>query len=369
MNFKKIGLIFICLSIIFMAACTQTETQEPEEETTTEMENPEAVEPEEGAEEVADTLFTQTIADIRESLAAQGVTKPEEELKVGALLITLANPYWVTVQEGWLDTAEELGIEVDIQTGPSEDDIAGQLNTCETMVAAGYDAIVVNTITEQNLVPCIIAGSQAGIPMIDPDGRIDIAAVEEGGGTLYQGSTLDYYEQGMLGAQFIVEQLGADGGKVAIIEGLVGSPQGEARRDGAKDTFEAAENVEIVSIQAGDWDRLKALNATSNILQANPDLAGIYCANDVMALAAYEAIAEAGKEGQVIIVGTDFIEEAKEAIKDGRMAASVAFSPYMEGMISAYFAVMANQGMDIGDTHIISVLVSEENIAEMEDWK
>ncbi len=356
MNLKKVCLLVISITILSLAACGSTETVTPTEE--------QAV-----AEQVEETLFTKTIADIRKSLAEAGVEKPEEELKVGALLITLSNPYWVTVQEGWLETAEELGIEVDIQTGPSEDDIAGQLNTCESMVAAGYDAIVVNTITAQNLVPCIIKGSQAGIPMIDPDGRIDIQAVEEGGGTLYQGSTLDYYEQGMLGAEYIVEQLGDEGGEVAIIEGLVGSPQGEARREGAKDTFEAAENVEIVSIQAGDWDRMKALNATTNILQANPDLAGLYCANDVMALAAYEAIAEAGKEDQVIIVGTDFIEEAKEAIKDGRMAASVAFSPYMEGMISAYFAVMATQDMDISETHIISVLVSEENIDEMEDWK
>lgn len=333
------------------------------------VEEPTEVAPPKNEEPTEATLFTDTIADIRESVTASGVKKPEGEVKVGALLITLANPYWVTVQEGWLDTAKELGIEVDIQTGPSEDDIAGQLNTCESMVAAGYDAIVVNTITEQNLVPCIIKGSKAGIPMIDPDGRIDIKAVEEGGGTLYQGSTLDYYEQGMLGAKYIIEKLGDKGGKVAIIEGMIGSPQGEARRDGAKDTFEAAQNIEIVSIQAGDWDRRKALDATTNILQANPDLAGIYCANDVMALAAFEAIDAAGKAGQVIIVGTDFIEEAKEAIKDGRMAASVAFSPYMEGMISAYFALMAINDMDISSTHIISVLVSAENVAEMEDWK
>lgn len=369
MKIKNICLVLLMTATLLLAACKAAEPvveAVPEEAEVVEEVKEEA---EEEAAEVAETLWSQTVADIRTSLSEAGVTKPDKDLKVGALLITLANPYWVTVQEGWLDTASELGIEVEIQTGPSEDDIAGQLNTCESMVAAGYDAIVVNTITEQNLVPCIIKGSKAGIPMIDPDGRIDIAAVEEGGGKLYQGSTLDYYEQGMLGAQYIVEQLGDEGGKVAIIEGLLGSPQGEARRNGAKDTFEAAPNVEIVAIQAGDWDRRKALDATTNILQANQDLAGIYCANDVMALAAYEAIAAAGKEGQVLIVGTDFIEEAKEAIKDGRMAASVAFSPYMEGMISAYFAVMATDDMDISTTHIISVLVSSENVAEMEDWK
>jgi D-allose transport system substrate-binding protein len=360
MKTRNIAFLLTMVIVLIVTACGKV---------TPVVEETEAVTPPKTQETTEETLWSTTIADIRESVTASGVKKPEGEVKVGALLITLANPYWVTVQEGWLDTAKELGIEVDIQTGPSEDDIAGQLNTCESMVAAGYDAIVVNTITEQNLVPCIIKGSKAGIPMIDPDGRIDIKAVEEGGGTLYQGSTLDYYEQGMLGAKYIIEQLGDKGGQVAIIEGMIGSPQGEARRDGAKDTFDAASNIEIVSIQAGDWDRLKALDATTNILQANPDLAGIYCANDVMALAAFEAIDAAGKAGQVIIVGTDFIEEAKEAIKDGRMAASVAFSPYMEGMISAYFALMAINNMDISSTHIISVLVSAENVAEMEDWK
>lgn len=369
MKKKTFGLLALVGSMLLVAACATAAPAAPAaEEEKAPAEAPAEV-PADAAEPAELTLWAKTIDDIDTSLAAQGVQKPKEGLKVGALLITLANPYWVTVKEGWEDTAEELGIDVDIQTGPSEDDITGQLNTCESMVAAGYDAIVVNTITEQNLVPCIIKGSKAGIAMIDPDGRIDIKAVEEGGGKLYQGSTLDYYEQGMLGAKYIIEKLGDKGGKVAVIEGMIGSPQGEDRRDGAKETFEAAKNIEVVAVQAGDWDRRKALDATTNILQANPDLAGIYCANDVMALAAYEAVAAAGKEGQVLIVGTDFIEEAKEAIKDGRMAASVAFSPYMEGMISANFAVMAANGMDISKTHIISVLVSADNVAEMEDWK
>ncbi len=360
MKLKTFGVLALAGIMLFVSACGAA--GEPAAQAPAEAEA-------DASADAEPTLFSETIKDIRESVNASGVKVPEDGAKIGALLITLANPYWVTVQEGWQDTAKELGVEVDIHTGPSEDDITGQLNTCESMVAAGYDAIVVNTITEQNLVPCIINGSKAGIAMIDPDGRIDKKAVEEGGGKLFQGSTLDYYEQGMLGAQYIVEQLGEKGGKVAIIEGMIGSPQGEDRRDGAKDTFEAAKNIEVVAVQAGDWDRVTALDATTNILQANPDLAGIYCANDVMALAAYEAVAAAGKEGQVLIVGTDFIEEAKEAIKDGRLAASVAFSPYMEGMISAYFALMAMNDMDISSTHIISVLVSAENVAEMEDWK
>jgi ABC-type sugar transport system substrate-binding protein len=80
-------------------------------------------------------------------------------------------------------------------------------------------------------------------------------------------------------------------------------------------------------------------------------------------------VAAAGKQGQVLIVGTDLIEEAKEAIRDGRLAGSVAFSPYMEGIISAHFALLALQDKPIDKVHIVSVLVTIDNIDEMADWK
>ena len=76
---------------------------------------------------------------------------------------------------------------------------------------------------------------------------------------------------------------------------------------------------------------MKAYNITTNMLQAHPDLKGIMCANDVMALAAVEAIEAAGKKGQVTVVGIDLIPQAKEAIAAGRLAGSVAFSPFIMG--------------------------------------
>ena len=358
MSPKKCLFSLAAVAILLLLPGCQTATPAAPEE-------PAATQPSTGEQ----TPWQVALENTYEEINAAGFVRPTESYRIGALLITLANPYWVTVQEGWMAAAEDLGIEVVIQTAPTEEDVIGQLETCESMVAAGFDAIVVNTITEHNLVECVIKGSKEGIAMVDPDGRIDIPAVEAGGGTLFQGSTLDYYQQGQMGGQYIVDQLGSEGGKVAIIEGLPGAPQSEDRKNGAKDVFEAAAGVELVTIQAGDWDRTKALDATTNILQANPDLRGIYAANDVMALAAAEAVAAAGKQGQVLIVGTDLIEEAKEAIRDGRLAGSVAFSPYMEGIISAHFALLALQDKPIDKVHIVSVLVTIDNIDEMADWK
>lgn len=292
------------------------------------------------------------------------------EMRIGVLMITMANPFWVTFADGAQAMGEELGITVDIQSAPTEGDINSQLSTCESMVAAGYNALVIYPITENNLIPCIVKANEAGIPIIEPNIISDIAAVEEAGGKIDQPKTLDMYMMGVNGAQYIVDQLGADGGKVAIIEGLAAAPQSMARRDGAKSVFENAPNIELVTSQAGDWDRTVALNAATNIIQANPDIRGFYCANDVMALAVVEAAIAAGKKDQIIVVGTDFIEDAKVSIQEGMLDGSVAFSPYVWGELSVQMGVMKAQGKVVPtEIPIVQVLVSAENVNNLNDWK
>ena len=251
---------------------------------------------------------------------------------------------------------------MDIQSAPTEGDIGSQLATCESMVAAGYDALVIYPITENNLIPCIVKANEAGVPIIEPNIISDMDAVVEAGGEIDQPKTLDMYQMGVVGSQYIVDQLGAEGGKVAIIEGLAAAPQSMARRDGAKSVFENAPNIELVTSQAGDWDRTVALNAATNIIQANPDIKGFYCANDVMALAVVEAAIAAGKD-DIIVVGTDFIEDAKVSIQEGLLDGSVAFSPYVWGELSVQMGVMKAQGKEVPEIiPIIQILVSDENV-------
>jgi ABC-type sugar transport system substrate-binding protein len=181
-----------------------------------------------------------------ETLAGMvGFEKPtKKDMRIGVLMITMANPFWVTFAEGAQSMGKELGITVDIQSAPTEGDISSQLATCESMVAAGYDAMVIYPITENNLIPCIVKANNAGVPIVEPNIISDIKAVEADGGKITQPKTLDFFNQGVLGAQYIVDQIGAEGGKVAIIEGLAAAPQSMARRDGAKSIFENTPGIE-----------------------------------------------------------------------------------------------------------------------------
>ena len=298
------------------------------------------------------------------------VPKPDKPMRIGAVLVTLANPFWVSMKNGYENAAKELGIEVDVQAAPQENSVTAQLDMFENMVAKNYDALVGHTITAQNLIPGLVAATKKGIPTI-VDLRVDLEAAREAGAKPIAIGLVDFVAQGRVGAEYIVSLLKPKGGgKVAIIEGLPGAPQSEARRDGAKAAFEAAEGIKIVSIQPADWDRSKAYNVATNLLQAHPDLKGIMCANDIMALAAVEAVEAAGKADQVVVVGIDLIPEGKEAIAKGRLAGSVAFSPFVIGEICARAAVAAAQGLPVPqDLHVVSVLATKDNINNLADWK
>ncbi len=298
------------------------------------------------------------------------IPKPNKPLRIGAVLITLANPYWVSMKEGYENTAREFGVQIDIQAAPQENSITAQLDILENMVVKGYDAIAAHTITAHNLIPGLAKATQRGV-IIVTDKRVDLKAAREAGARPIVIGLVDYYGQGKMGGEYIAQQLSKEGGgKVAIIEGLPGAPQSEARRDGARDAFKAMPGISLVSVQPGNWDRMKAYNVATNLLQAHPDLRGIMCANDVMALAAVEAIEAAGKKGKVLVVGIDLISQAREAILQGRLAGSVAQSGFIIAEVYARTAIAAALGKSIPEgLSVPSALVTQANVHLVKDWK
>jgi len=314
------------------------------------------------------TLFQQS----REATFAKVGPLPaiEKPIRLGVVLSTLSNPFWVTMRDGYQAAAQELGLKADIQAAPQENSVTAQLNILETMVGKDYDAICAHPITASNLIPGLVKAAEKGIPLLTGR-RVDAkAAAEAGAKPIYIG-LVDFYEQGRLAGECLVRELAkTGGGKVAIIEGLPGSPQSQARRQGAKDVFEKAQGIELISIQPANWDRNKAYTVATNLIQANPDLKGLMCANDIMALAALEAFKAAGKAGQVMVTGIDLISQAKESIATGELAGSVAFSPWVIGELMTRAAVAVVKGRPIPkDLAVTSVLATKENIHLLSDWK
>lgn len=190
-------------------------------------------------------------AKLLEALAP--LPKVSKPYKIAALEITLANPFWVTVKQGYEDAAKEYGVSVDVLSAPKEDDVNSQLDALKTLLAKDYNAIALSAITPFNLVPGVAEATKKGIPVVAVGTGVDADAAKKANAKIAAFITSDFAEQGKLGADFIMKKAGS--GKVAIIEGLPGAAQSEARKTGAKKAFEANKNFQLVSVQAGNWDR------------------------------------------------------------------------------------------------------------------
>lgn len=294
--------------------------------------------------------------------------KADGDIKIGVLLKPESNEYWSSMKAGIEKWAKEQdGVTVDILCAESEENISGQLEQLENMISKKYDAICAAPLSSSNLVEGVVKACKAGIPVVNVDEAIDADAVKEGGGNMAGMYTTDNVTVGQKGAEFITEKLGGSG-KVAIIEGTAGNVTSNNRTKGATDYFKE-KGIEVAASQSGDWDRLTSIDVATNIMQSNPDLKAFYCCNDTMALGVYEAVVNAGKKDDVMVVGTDAVQNAKESVKNGEMAATVGQDNVGIGIACCELAVKsvkdkwtADPKAEMPVEYIDSFLVTPENV-------
>ena len=279
--------------------------------------------------------------DIRETLGP--VPKIDKSISLGFATKTFENEFWRMEKEGAENGAklfQDAGYDVtiDVRGAQSETDEEGQLALMMDMINKGYDSIMVSGISESNLVPGYEAAMKNGI---------DLTTVMDAF-TPYANTTVGawHYKAGVQGAEWIYNKIGKKG-KVACITGLSQATAAQARTKGFNDFFEenGKDTIEIVAVQNGDWDRQKAYNITETLLQQYPDLAGIYCNNDTMAMGSLEAIEAANSD--CVVVGTDGTSEAMQSIKDGGLDATVDFSPNVMGAIGVEMAIRKLAGQEV----------------------
>jgi D-allose transport system substrate-binding protein len=260
-------------------------------------------------------------------------TLPTRADEYGILMKTLANPYWGAMADGVKAGAESAGVDYYIQAVESDQAAESQLNVCNTMLERRPVAMITAAINSTNLLPCLKSATERGIEVVDLDVNLDPAILASAGIEITFSIGSDNVLAGAQGAQYLVSRLGSDAtGPVLVIEGLSGNVTGEKRAAGFVNKLaELAPGLEVVASLPGDWDRGKAANITNDIMMRNPDLVGIFAANDGMALGAVESVFAAGKGGEVIIIGVDGNSDAIKSINRGRLTASVAQLPYLVG--------------------------------------
>ena len=110
-----------------------------------------------------------------------------------------------------------------------------------------------------------------------------------------------------------------------------------------------------------------AADITSRLIEANPDVTGLFAHNDDMALGAIRAIAEAGKEGQIKVVGFDASPGGLAAIEAGTMAGTIAQQPLLMGRMAVETAIKAASGQPVAwFIPVETTLVTADNVDEFQ---
>lgn len=253
-----------------------------------------------------------------------------EDVTIGVILKTLNSPFWQRVSGGAEEGAEEAGVTITLAGATQESNIQEQIDKVRAAITQQVDALLVAPTAADQLQPVLQEAVDAGIPVL----LVDTNIPDWDGAETFIGT--DNVEAGRQGGEFILSQ--GDSGKIAFIAGVPGNPSTDDRVTGAKEAIEGSD-IEIVAELNANSDRAEARAAMADILQANPDLRFVFCANDDMALGAIEAIKGAGIDpGEMVIVGVDGNSDAVESIIAGELTASIAQNPEnmgKQGVLSA----------------------------------
>ncbi|MCX7951553.1 MAG: ribose ABC transporter substrate-binding protein RbsB [Clostridiales bacterium] len=259
----------------------------------------------------------------------------EGSKKIGMVISTLNNPFFVSMKEGAEKKAKELGYEVIILD--SQNDASKERSNVEDLVQQGIAVLIINPTDSDAVANSISVAKDKNIPVI----TVDRAA---NGVDVSCHIASDNVAGGKLAGQFILDTLG---GKANIVE-LQGIPGASATRDRGKgfhEVVDGKDGVKVVASQSADFDRQKGLNVMENIIQANPNFDAVFAHNDEMALGAIKALTAANKK--VLVVGFDGTPDAVTAVQNGEMAATIAQQPDVMGSLAVENAVKFIKGEQV----------------------
>ena len=276
------------------------------------------------------------------STAAPAAGKPT----IALVVKTLNNPFFIDMQKGAEEAAKKAGVTLLVQAADREVDVERQMQIIENLIERKVNALCITPSGSREIVPVIVKANKAKIPVVIVDTRADEKALAAAGGKVETFIGSDNYDGGRIAGAFMAEKLGGKG-NVAVLEGIPGHETGDSRLRGFREAIAKSPGIKIVASQPANWERDQGFNVFQNILQANPNINGLFTCSDLMALGAMEAIAAAGKTGKIIVVGFDALPEARAAIQKGTMAATVAQFPARMGATAVENAAKLLRGEKI----------------------
>jgi len=273
------------------------------------------------------------------------------------------HPYYEPCFEGFKAAAAKYGITAEYEA-PQQFDIALQVKVIEDLIARGVDGIAISALDDKPLVPVIKRAMDAGIMVLTFDAPAPSSAQLSYIGTNNKNA-------GYSAGEKLAELIG-DTGKVAILQGGLGAPNLNLRREGIAEALKAnAPGIEIVTVEDTQGKFDLAVNKTEAILETYPDVSAIFGVSAYGAPGAGKVVKEQGKVGSIVVAGFDDLKDTLEGIREGSIQFCLVQKTFTMGWLSVEKLLAAVNGEEIEkeiDTGII--VVTKDNVdSYMADMK
>lgn len=267
---------------------------------------------------------------------------------IGLAVSTLNNPFFVSLSEGAKAAAEAEGVQ--LITVDAGDDAAKQASDVEDLVSKNVSVLIVNPVDSDAVAPAVKSAIEKGVKVISVDRVVNGVDVD-----------CQIASDNVAGAQMATEyltELIGEGSQVAELQGVPGASATIDRGEGFH--IVADEKLDVAASQTANFNRAEGMSVMENVLQSASGVKGVFAHNDEMALGALEAVASSGKD--IKVVGFDATDDAVAAVKNGKMAATVAQQPDKMGETAIQTAIQMIAGETVEKEIPVEVtLITKDN--------
>lgn len=283
-------------------------------------------------------------------------------VRIALVMKTLTNPFFIEMERGAREASEEYDIELIVRTAAQETSIEQQIEIVNELIRDEVDAIVIAPGDSLKLIPVLKNAQDAGVIVINIDNQLDPDFSESHGLEDVPFISVDNENGAYLSAKYISDQIDSPT-EVILLVGIPEAQNAQDRKAGALRAFEENPNITVVAAESAHWKIDEGHDVTEDLFSSYPDVQAIFASNDMMALGAIQYLAESDRD-EVLVAGYDALEEAKQAIKDGKLAVTIDQQAALQGYLGVEFAVRALNGEELPDETMVDVLVVDRESLE-----
>lgn len=279
----------------------------------------------------------------------------KESLTIGVSLMNLSNEFIVMLNKAMEAKAQQLGVRLIIND--AQRNAERQVQQAESFIAQKVDGIILNPCEVEASSPAVDKALAAGIPIVN------VNSLTKSAPTAFVGSRDE--ESARIAMQYIARRLKGKG-NVVMMHGFMGQAAQIQRAQGAREILAQEPGLKLIADQTAEWDRAKAMSLMENWIQSyGTHIQAVFAQNDEMGMGALLALEQAKLKDEVIVVSVDAIADALQAVKEGRLDATVFQDAVGQGGMAVETVVKIIRKLPYEkEVFIPFKLVTKENVGQ-----